>query len=189
MNSPFNEQKYKALLEGLEIAIVNFSTLNQVIDYRIEAEYFNHKFLKIDKVLMNIKTVPFTSVATFANGRPYNSECFNENEGVHISKIGDVTNKRDIDNWEFVTKVEFVFQKGSLLTDGDILMTLTGDPPDVGKVNYIHSPHNSSWNQRVAKIRIKKNQDFYISNEILFAVLSTEYSRTQLERYAKGIRQ
>ena len=99
MSSPFNEEKYKALLEGLEIAIVKFSELSKVIDYRIEAEYFAHKFLEIDKAISKTKTISFTEVATFINGRPYGSDCFNCNEGVRISKIGDVTNRREISEW------------------------------------------------------------------------------------------
>lgn len=176
-------------MEGLEIAIVNFSELSKVIDYRIEAEYFAHKFLKIDDILSQIETIPFTKVATFINGRPYNSDCFNSIEGVRVSKIGDVTNRREITEWEYVKSGEFINQKGKLLVDGDILMTLTGDPPDVGKVNFIRNPQNASWNQRVAKIRIKSTQKMYSSNDVLFAVLTTEFVRSQLERYAKGIRQ
>lgn len=189
MSSPFNEEKYKRLLEGLEIAIINFSELSKVIDYRIEAEYFAHRFLEIDSVLSRIKTISFTQVASFVNGRPYNSNSFNDIQGVRISKIGDVTNRRDISEWEYVSSEEFYAQKGKLLSDGDILMTLTGDPPDVGKVNYIHNPQNASWNQRVARIRIKAKQTFYYSNDVLFAALTTEFVRAQLERYAKGIRQ
>ena len=127
------------MLEGLEIAIIDFSELSKVIDYRIESEYYAHRFLEIDNILSQIKTVPFTKIATFINGRPYNSDCFNSTEGVRISKIGDVTNKREITEWEYTTSDEFINQKGKLLVDGDILMTLTGDPPDVGKVNYIRN--------------------------------------------------
>lgn len=177
------------MLEGLEIAIIDFSELSKVIDYRIESEYYAHRFLEIDNILSQIKTVPFTKIATFINGRPYNSDCFNSTEGVRISKIGDVTNKREITEWEYTTSDEFINQKGKLLVDGDILMTLTGDPPDVGKVNYIRNPQNASWNQRVAKIQIKSTQKMYSSNDVLFAVLTTEFVRSQLERYAKGIRQ
>lgn len=176
-------------MKGLEIAIINFSELSKVIDYRIESEYFAHRFLEIDNILSKITTVPFTKVATFINGRPYNSDCFNSTEGVRISKIGDVTNRREIIEWEYVTSDEFIYQKGELLADGDILMTLTGDPPDVGKVNFIRNPQNASWNQRVAKIRIKSIQKVYRSNNVLFAALTTEFVRSQLERYAKGIRQ
>lgn len=136
-----------------------------------------------------VKTVPFTKVASFINGMPYNSEFFNTEDGVHVAKIGDVTNKRDESEWEFISEEEFYLQKGQLLTDGDILMTLTGDPPDIGKVSYIHNPINASWNQRVAKIRLAEDQEYFISSNVLYVILSTELIRKQLERYAKGIRQ
>lgn len=181
--------KYKALLEGLEATEVTFLSLKKVIDYRIEAEYFNRKFLEVDEKFSAIESVYFTDIASFVNGRPYNSERFNAISGISIAKIGDVTNKRDIENWEFVDKDEFVLQKGQLLCNGNILMTLTGDPPDVGKVNYIYKPTNASWNQRVAKIQLKSGQKAFIGNDVLFATLSAETIRIQLERYAKGIRQ
>lgn len=168
---------------------VRYSTLDDVIDYRIEAEYFDSKFLNVDKRLSAIATVPFIEVASFKNGRPYSSECFNLNSGIKVGKIGDVTNKRDIADWEFVEVDEFLNQSGQLLSAGDILMTLTGDPPDVGKVNYVYSPVNATWNQRVAMIRLIDDQNIYIDNDVLYAILSTETVRAQLERYAKGIRQ
>lgn len=177
-------------MEGLEIAETKLSNITNVIDYRIEAEYFSSKFLLNDKKLATIKTHPFMEVATFINGRPYPSESFNYYAtGVRIAKIGDVTNKRDIDSWEFVDIDEFHYQNGQLLTSGDILMTLTGDPPDIGKVNYMDDPINASWNQRVAKVRLIPEQKDYIGNDVLYIILSTEIVRIQLERYAKGIRQ
>ena len=177
-------------MKGLEVSEVRFSELKTIIDYRIESEYFVKKFLYIDNILSKVQTLSFTSIANFENGRPYCSDCFNcEHNGIPVSKIGDVTNKRPIENWEYITENEFLIQKGKLLSDGDILMTLTGDPPDVGKVNYVYNPEKSTWNQRVARIKVKTNQTIYISNYVLFVVLSSEIMRTQLERYAKGIRQ
>ncbi len=162
--------------------------MNEVIDFRIEAEYFLKKFLKIDDILSKIKTVEFIKAAKPVNGRAYDSESFNCDDGIFISKIGDVTNKRQIKTWEKVTNQEFVRQKGKLLKDNAILMTLTGDPPDVGKVNLINCKDiKCTWNQRVAKIVLDKN--IYLSNNILYAVLSCELIRRQMERFAKGIRQ
>ena len=43
------------MLEGLEIAEIYFSELSKVIDYRIEAEYYAHRFLEIDRILSQIK--------------------------------------------------------------------------------------------------------------------------------------
>lgn len=180
--------KYQTLLKGKEIIEIKFSKLLSVIDYRIESEYFEKRFIQLENNLSKIETFPFLNIASVVNGKAYNSECFNSSEGVAISKIGDVTNKRDIDSWEFVSNSEFKEQKGKYLQHSDILMTLTGDPPDVGKVNYIYQPDKATWNQRVAKITIK-DKNVIISNEVLYAVLSSKYSRMQLERYAKGIRQ
>ncbi len=176
------------MLEGLEAVEIPFSKLSDVIDFRIESEYFEKRFLFLEKRISSIETISFTKLATFINGRPYSSDSFNPNSGVRVSKIGDVTNKRDFNSWEYVENEEYQKQKGQLLLDGDILMTLTGDPPDVGKVNFIYKPNNCTWNQRVAKIKIIDKQTI-TSNESLYAILSTEYSRTQLERFAKGIRQ
>jgi hypothetical protein len=45
-----------------------------------------------------------------------------------------------------------------------------------------------SWNQRVALLRLKK-QNYISSSEYLFVVLSSKYCRDHIERWAKGIRQ
>jgi restriction endonuclease S subunit len=178
-------------LEGLEISIQNYKELETIIDYRIEAEYFDKRFLKIDSVFEQQNYVNFFEVADYENGRAYSSEEFYEgNGGVKVAKIGDVTQKRPNANWSSVSNEEFNKQKGHYLVDNDILMTLTGDPPDVGKVNlFVENKIKSTWNQRVARIFLKKKQNSFLNQKVLFIVLSTRYCREQLERYAKGIRQ
>lgn len=185
---PFNETKYKVLLDGLEIVEIPFKELATIIDYRIESEYFSKKFIENEKILMNIPHKRFNQIAVTSNGRAYSSEAFSIDGEIYISKIGDITNKREIDVWEKVSQEEFCLQKGILLKDADILMTLTGDPPDVGKVNMVFPKNRQcTWNQRVAKIE-RLGSD-YISNYALYAVLSSEVCRIQMERFAKGIRQ
>lgn len=180
------------MLEGLEATEVRFLSLKSIIDYRIESEYFLKKFLENETILEAIPCIPFIKCFIFQNGRPYNSEAFGTFKGnkyISVAKIGDVTNKRDRELWELIPYEEFIFQKGALLKYGDILMTLTGDPPDVGKVHFCYETmENATWNQRVAKINIKNKE--YISNpEYGYILLSSDYCRCQLERYAKGIRQ
>ena len=50
---PFNEAKYKALMDGLEIIEVPYKKLVEIIDYRIESEYFSKKFISNEKLLSN----------------------------------------------------------------------------------------------------------------------------------------
>lgn len=185
---PFNEAKYKALMDGLEIVEIPFKELATIIDYRIESEYFSKKFIENEKLLINMPHKRFNQIATASNGRAYSSEAFSTDGEIYISKIGDVTNKREIDVWGKVSLEEFCLQKGVLLKDTDILITLTGDPPDVGKVNMVFpNKRHCTWNQRVARIERLGND--YISNYALYAVLSSEVCRIQMERFAKGIRQ
>ena len=52
MNSPFNEAKYKALLEGLEVSILNFQELNKKNDrFRFDSEFVKKEYLNIEKQL------------------------------------------------------------------------------------------------------------------------------------------
>jgi restriction endonuclease S subunit len=165
-----------------------FAELRNVIDYRIEAEYYLKKFLSNDDILNSAATTQFSTVATIINGRPYRSETFGSDGEVRVAKIGDVTQKRDAESWEGVSLSEFSEQKGQYIRGYKLLMTLTGDPPDVGKVNLIDGrAGNLTWNQRVGKIAIRKEERLSVFT--LYAVLSCEVCRVQLERYAKGIRQ
>ncbi|WP_419800777.1 restriction endonuclease subunit S [Mucilaginibacter sp.] len=180
-------------MKGLEITIQNYKSLNSIIDYRIEAEYFDKKFLKVDTIFNIKKYITFFEVADYENGRAYDSAQFSDipiENGIRVSKIGDVTQKRTNESWVFVSQSEFNNKRGNCLVDDSILMTLTGDPPDVGKVNmFIDGSIKSTWNQRVARIYLKDNQNLFYSHKVLFIVLSNKYCREQLERYAKGIRQ
>ncbi|MDO9153617.1 MAG: hypothetical protein Q7U47_07920, partial [Paludibacter sp.] len=167
--------------------------MSTIIDYRIEAEYFDKRFLKIDKIFKRIKNTSFFDVANYENGRAYNSEEFSEmplENGVKVSKIGDVTQKRLNTNWVGVSELEFIKQKGNYLVDDDILMSLTGDPPDIGKVNlFKENQIKSTWNQRVARVYLRESQSTFYSSKVFFIVLCNGFCREQLERFAKGIRQ
>ena len=175
-------------MDGHEMIEVSYKKLEDIIDYRIEAEYFSKKFIKNEQLLSRIRCKKFNTIANAVNGRAYSSEAFSQDGDLYISKIGDVTNKRGVENWDKLSLQEFENKKGEFLTEGDILMTLTGDPPDVGKVNLISIEEKEcTWNQRVAKITTLT--DDYCSNYALYAVLSSELCRVQMERFAKGIRQ
>ena len=174
----------------MQYSVVNYKTVKENIDFRYEPEFFLPKYLEEEKLLNKQKTVPLSICATFSNGSAFDSDEFSFEGDIYISKIGDVTHKRDYKSWEKVSKKHFKELNAKYINHNDILMTLTGDPPDVGKVQLIFNPPKEklSWNQRVALLRLKK-QDYVVSPEFLFIALSSKYCRDYIERWAKGIRQ
>lgn len=171
-----------------QISIIKKSDIQEA--RRFEPEFFLPKYLEQEKLLGGQKTILLKDCLSFSNGRAYDSEEFSPIGDIYVAKIGDVTNKRDFNMWEKVSKEHFNKKNAGYLKHNDILMTLTGDPPDVGKVQLIYTPieQKLSWNQRVARLRFKK-QNSVISAEFLFTILSSKYCRDHVERFAKGIRQ
>lgn len=174
----------------MQYSVVNYKTVKENIDFRYEPEFFLPKYIEQENILLNRNTIPLADCAVFSNGRAFNSNNFSFEGDIYISKIGDVTQKRDYKSWEKVPKKHFEELNAKYLKHNDILMTLTGDPPDVGKVQLVFNPPKEtlSWNQRVALLRLKK-QDSITSPEFLFVALSSKYCREHIERWAKGIRQ
>ena len=174
----------------MQYSILYYQDVKRNPDFRYEPEFFLPKYLEQEKKLLKVDTVPLKQCATFSNGRAFDSQEFTSEGDIHIAKIGDVTQKRDYQQWEFISKDHFNSLKARYLVHNDILMTLTGDPPDVGKVQLIYEPPKNklSWNQRVALLRLKKQENIG-SSEYLFAALSSKYCRDHVERWAKGIRQ
>lgn len=174
----------------MQISFVNYKTVKENIDFRYEPEFFLPKYIEQEKMLSKKNKIILSDCATFSNGRAFDSGEFSFDGDVFISKIGDVTQKRDYKSWEKISLKHFEELNGKHLKHNDILMTLTGDPPDVGKVQLIYNPPKETlaWNQRVALLRLKKQNDVS-SPEFLFITLSSKYCREHIERWAKGIRQ
>jgi len=174
----------------MQYSVVNLSAVKENIDFRYEPEFWLPNYIGEEKRLNQINTIPLSECTVFSNGRAFDSNEFSFDGEIYISKIGDVTQKRDFNSWERVSKKHFDDLNAKHLKHNDILMTLTGDPPDVGKVQLIFNPPKDklSWNQRVALLRLKK-QNYISSSEYLFVVLSSKYCRDHIERWAKGIRQ
>lgn len=174
----------------MQYSIVNLIVVKENIDFRYEPEFWLPNYIEEEYQLAQIKTVPLSECVVFSNGRAFESKEFSIDGEIFISKIGDVTQKRDFYLWEKVQKNHFKELNAKYLEHNDILMTLTGDPPDVGKVQLIFNPPKEkvSWNQRVALLRLKE-QDNISSSEFLFVALSSKYCRDHIERWAKGIRQ
>lgn len=172
----------------LDISVINLSEIEGL--FRFEPEFYGSLFLKRRKQILTKETMPLEQVARVVSGPAYSSEGISEyrDEGfIPVIKIGDVTNKRPFESLSYLDINEFK-KFGSLgVGQNEILMTMTGDPPDVGKCNVwsVEDGEQIAFNQRVCKITAKKG----FSASFLYVYLSTEYARCFAERYAMGIRQ
>lgn len=154
--------------------------------HRLDAEYYQPEYLRLSNFFKQTKAVALLKdVATITTGPAYSSEKIGVDLDIPVARIGDITNKIEPDEWMRLGRDEFErFRKGKI-QNFDILMTMTGDPPDVGKCNIIviNGRQSLAFNQRVVKIS-SLGDPFY-----LFAYLSAEIARLQSERAALGIRQ
>ena len=169
------------------MAVVSVVKLSQVEGaWRLDADYYQPEYMETKKRLSVIKpVVRLRDIASIATGPAYSSKEMGEDFDIPVARIGDVTNKTDVEDWIKLSRAEFEKFDCKKIENLDILMTMTGDPPDVGKCNLIKIPNdrNLAFNQRVAKVSAK------ISPYYLFAYLSTKIARMQSERSALGIRQ
>lgn len=153
--------------------------------HRLDAEYYQPEYLRIQKLLSGRSVSMLKDVSVITTGPAYSSEEISTDSGIPLARIGDVVNKIEVDNWLKISRKEFDKFHDRKIKNLDILLSMTGDPPDVGKCNLIEIRENENlaFNQRVAKLTSK------ISPYYLFAYLSTDLARLQPERNALGIRQ
>ncbi len=156
---------------------------------RLDPEYYNPAYLQVVEKVRKLSPKKVADVFNIQLGPAYFSKKIDVKTGIKIAKIGEVTNKRKIHEWVYLDEVEFRKYGSRQILNDEILLTLTGDPPDVGKT-FMPLPFCSendqpiAFNQRVAKLKSKEVDPHY-----LYAFLSTEYFRIRFEQVALGIRQ
>lgn len=156
---------------------------------RLDPEYYDPRYTSITSRVRTASDTRVKHVFRISLGPAYSSSSFGINGEIPIAKIGDVTNKRSYNEWERLTTREFVKYGEDNIERDAILLTMTGDPPDVGKV-FTPLPAGTAckpilaYNQRVAKLNSRGVNQYY-----LYAFLSSEYFRKRIEQCALGIRQ
>lgn len=185
MNSPFNEAKYKVLLEGLEVSILSFSEIHNLnFTQRIDSEYFKKKFLSDDFSLNQIGYDRIENIAIVKGGKrlPF-GETFND-EGIPYIRAEDV--KNGFVDWEQSPKIsEKVYQriKRYKTTYNDVLLTIVGNSiGDIGIVKFKIDRCNLTENcVRIVSDKVKP--------EYLFAYLLSYYGQNTIEREKVGTAQ
>jgi type I restriction enzyme S subunit len=134
---------------------------------------------------MSCKTVELGDVIELQNGYSFKSLEYTDN-GYFLMRItnvqqGYISNH----NPKYVSIHETSNLKQFIISEGDILMSLTGD---VGRVGIIEK-HNlpAALNQRVARIIIKTEKG--VDKNYIFNLLNSEIIRKEIENFAHGAAQ
>lgn len=186
MNSPFNEQRYKELLEGQEISEVKFSYVKQSCEvFRLDSFYYSKEFLYDEYQIDNInrKSLRDLSSSILSFGA-YSLNNFVEYRNSGIPFIRGVNLKNGILDFNDVIFIDEGAHKllwKSEVTPQTILLSMSGTIGDVAIAMPDYSyPMNS--NQDIAKIRINDNINTYY----VYAFLLSKYGQNYLKREARG---
>ena len=186
MNSPFNEAKYNALLNGLEISEVKLSeVLKGDASLRIDSEFFRKHLLLNQKLLENanasrLKT-NLHSLRSFGayslcnkikfipEGIPF-IRCMDMRDGtVDFSKAQQIDTRSNELLWK------------SEIKQGTVLLSMSGSIGNVAlATNNWNYPVNS--NQDIAKIWLTRD----MSPAYLYAFFLSKHGKAQLERFKVG---
>ena len=130
---PFNEAKYKALMDGLECSEVMLSQID--LGDRFDSEYFTKNYLHISEQLKKVNTKPLGKISTTVASAFYPA-------ATQLYSIGDTAFARCVDcvNYPIISKdqdakfekIPYAFavkSKGiSILKNEDIIITKVGTP-------------------------------------------------------------
>ncbi|HCS75898.1 MAG TPA: hypothetical protein DIW17_18750 [Clostridiales bacterium] len=176
---PFDAEKYKALMSGLECSEVNFSAMGDHPDCRWDSEYHAVNIQKNSKLsyskLRNLLVVSEYGL----------SKEMNENGvGVPIYRMNEIHNMLcDVNPSKYVDIERKQIEKYRL-RDGDVLFNRTNSDQFVGRTGIFYS---NDLNSRVFAsylVRFVPDKDKLLS-EYLTAFLSSKYGQQEIHRRAR----
>ncbi len=181
MSRPFDEARYKGLLEGLEVAEIRRSNLNA--EHRYEAEFFRKRYLLEDTKLSRLPHLTLGDVANITDG-PHGYHVVDEN-----SPIVMLTAKNAKD-W-FSDRVgadpiaEWVDSdnKRSSLGAGDVILSTRGTVGMCALVTEEVLPANID--QDVA--RISWNNRALFLPEFVVVYLNSAFGQDHIARHSSGM--
>lgn len=186
MSSPFNEAKYKALLEGLEASEISYRYVKKSNDiFRFDSNYFQKEFITTESLIRvkAFKTLKVVGVELKSFGAySLNNDVTYMNSGVPFVRGVNMKKGRIV----FTDMIYIDEIANSLLWKSEVkpemvLLSMSGTIGDVAlaskKWKY---PINS--NQDIAKINTKGKINPYF----LFAFLLSKFGQNYLKREARG---
>lgn len=192
MSSPFNEEKYKQLLEGLEISEVLFSELR--IDnnkFRIDNEYFKKRFVNAERIIKDKKYVRFSTIidilTDFHSNGSYEAiakefELLDSSNYAYMVRTTDLEKDNYSDNVKYVTERCYNFLSKSKVYGGELLINKIGTPGRTFLMPHLNRPVSLGMN--LFMIRLKKDSGF--NESFLYVFFNTKIGKSVIFRKING---
>lgn len=181
MSRPFDAKRYRCLLEGLEVSVVPKHTITD--DLRIDAEFFQKRYLVEDSALARRQTILLGDIATVTDG-PHGYHVVDE-----ASPIAMLTAKcasewfASRDDADTIAMWVDEQNSRSRLKQNDVILSTRGTVGLCALVTSECLPANID--QDVARISLAGNQD--VPAEYLAAYLNSRYGQDHIVRHASGM--
>ncbi|MCP5134784.1 MAG: restriction endonuclease subunit S [Gammaproteobacteria bacterium] len=181
MSRPFDEARYRALLEGLEMAVIWKSAINEELRY--EAEFYRQRYLHEDMALSHWPTQTIGEFAYVTDG-PHGYHIVDE-----LSPIVMLTAKNakdwfsERDGADPIAGSVDIKNKRSSLEAGDIILSTRGTVGMCALVIEESLPANID--QDVARITWPDKQ--HLLPEFVVAYLNSTFGQDRITRYASGM--
>lgn len=170
---PFDEAKYKALMDGLNIKEYSFSeTLNATDYFRLEADYFTAQNLQGNNILFAEKYIDKVQYGT--------SEFLNEDkQGYPILRLNEFETYFIKEPAKYCNLISQQQYNNLKLRKGDVLVCRTNGNPDlVGRAAVIMEDCNYAFASYLFRVNV--NND--ITPETFVAYLQCKYGRIEIDK-------
>jgi len=180
LNRPFNEAKYKALLEGLEATEIRLSQLERT--KRIDAEYFKKRFLHLSELLASKQTQQLTNLVSISDGNHFSIADNFTDEGIPYYRGQDVTGHPfiELSTPKYIDKKAFSesHMRRSHIKQGDVLLSIVGT---IGESSLVTTAQAATCSCKLAILRPHQIESNYLT-----AILQSSHGKSQIERLTRG---
>ena len=182
---PFNEEKYKALMDGLEVSELNLSQLERT--KRIDSEFYKKENIAVDSILSLWDKKSIAECFYVSDGNHMGiTDSFCEN-GIPYYRGQDIYHLF-IENAEPLTIDQRTFDKPQMrrshLKKGDVLMSIVG--AIVGNSAIVTSSEPATCS---CKLSIMRSKSYDILPELLLVYIKTKYGQVQIQKFKRGAAQ
>jgi restriction endonuclease S subunit len=182
LNSPFDERKYKRLLEGLEVTeILLRNFLNDNIDFRLDAEYFSKKNIELNHKLEKTGFKRIDEIASVTDGIHTSIDYSEESKIKLVSATSPRENYFDFSRNVFISEKVHLQNPRTALKIGDIIISTVGTIGNCAVAKSSDLPANSDRHVGIIRINDKQFLPNYVSTFLL-----SKYGRFQTIRESTG---